>query len=239
MKEKFLGVLGGVGPLATVHFAHMVVEMTDAKSDQEHISMIISNHASIPDRTEFILDNSKPNPLPMMISDAKMLEKMGADFIVIPCNTAHYFYDKIQENITVPLVNILEVTIESTLKRIPRLNQIGILATKGTIISGAYQKVCRERNISFCLPSEQDQNNLMEIIYNQVKAGRKADLNLFMSIIDNLIKEGCEAVILGCTELSVIKREYRLNQRYIIDSMEALARKSIELCGKKVKESNS
>ena len=94
MKEKTLGVLGGVGPLATVYFAKLLVEMTKADCDQSHISSVILNHASIPDRTEYILDNSKPNPLPVMIEDAKKLEKMGVDFIVIPCNTAHYFMSR-------------------------------------------------------------------------------------------------------------------------------------------------
>lgn len=235
MKEKILGVLGGVGPLATIYFAQMIVEMTDAKNDQEHISMVILNHATIPDRTNYILDNSKPNPLPVMISDAIKLEKMSADFIVIPCNTAHYFFDRIQENVSVPIVNILEVTIDSAIARIPNLNKVGILATQGTIISGAYQKVCKDKNLSFSLPSQQDQKDLTDIIYNQVKAGKKADYDLFMKIVDDLKNEDCQAIILGCTELSVIKKNFRINQDYIIDSVEALAQKSIELCGKTIK----
>ena len=92
MEEKTLGVLGGVGPLATIYFADLVVKMTDAKTDQEHISMVILNHGAIPDRTDYILDHSKPNPLPVMIADAKKLQAAGCDYIVIPCNTAHYFY---------------------------------------------------------------------------------------------------------------------------------------------------
>ena len=99
MKEKILGVLGGVGPLATIYFADLVVKMTDAKTDQEHIAMVILNHSSIPDRTDYILDKTKPNPLPVMIKDAKLLEDDNCDFIVIPCNTAHYFYDEIQNRI--------------------------------------------------------------------------------------------------------------------------------------------
>ncbi len=81
MKEKVLGILGGVGPLATIYFADLVIKMTDAKSDQEHIAMVILNHASIPDRTEYILDNTKPNPLPVMIADAQQLERDDCDYI--------------------------------------------------------------------------------------------------------------------------------------------------------------
>ena len=99
MAEKTLGILGGIGPLATVYFMDLIVKMTDAVKDQDHISMIVLNHAAIPDRTEFILDNSKPNPLPVMIDDAKKLQAAGADYVVMPCNTAHYFYEQIQASI--------------------------------------------------------------------------------------------------------------------------------------------
>ena len=141
MKEKVLGVLGGVGPLATIYFADLVIKMTDAKTDQEHIAMVILNHASIPDRTEYILDNTKPNPLPVMVADAKRLQNDGCDYIVIPCNTAHYFFDEIQKSVDVPIINILEETVSYAERTVPNLKCLGILATKGTIISGAYQKI--------------------------------------------------------------------------------------------------
>ena len=121
MEEKILGVLGGVGPLATIYFADLVVKMTDAKTDQEHIAMVILNHASIPDRTDYILDKTKPNPLPVMIKDAKMLEDDKCSFIVIPCNTAHYFYEEIQKSVNIPIINILEETVKYCEQTIPSL----------------------------------------------------------------------------------------------------------------------
>lgn len=235
MKEKVLGVLGGVGPLATIYFADLVIKMTDAKSDQEHIAMVILNHASIPDRTEYILDNTKPNPLPVMVADARRLQNDGCDYIVIPCNTAHYFFDEIQKSVDVPIINILEETVSYAEKTVPNLKCLGILATEGTVISGAYQNIIRKHGLDFRVPSEEDQKSLMHIIYDEVKAGEKVDICEFLRIVGELKKAGSDAVILGCTELSVIKKDFNLSRHDIVDSMECLARTSITLCGKKIK----
>jgi len=237
-EEKVLGVLGGIGPLATIYFADLVVKLTDAKTDQEHISMVIYNHGAIPDRTAYILDRTKPNPLPYMISDAKGLQSSGCDFIVIPCNTAHYFYDEIQKNVDIPIINIIEETVKYAIKTVPGLKTIGLLATEGTIKSNAYQRVTDKYSLECKTPNEEDMKSLMNIIYGEVKAGEKVDIFEFMRIIGNMKKQGCEAVVLGCTELSIINKDFELSKKdgKIIDSMEVLARRSIELCGKKIKE---
>lgn len=235
MKEKVLGVLGGVGPLATIYFADLVVKMTDAKTDQEHIAMVILNHSSIPDRTEYIMDKSKPNPLPVMVNDAKMLEEDSCDYIVIPCNTAHYFYDEIQKSVSIPIINILEETVKYCEKTIPDIKRIGVLATDGTIKSMAYQNIIEKHGLECIVPSQEDQQSVMNIIYNQVKAGKEVDIFEFHRIIGDLKKLGCDAVILGCTELSIIKKDFEINREDIVDSMECLARSSILACGKKLK----
>lgn len=235
MNEKTLGILGGVGPLATIYFADLVIKMTEAKSDQEHIPMVILNHASIPDRTAYILDRTKPNPVPVMVADAKQLQNDGCDFIVIPCNTAHFFFDEIQKSVKVPLINILEETVSYAQKTVPNLKTIGILATEGTIASGAYQNVIQNHGLDFRIPSAEDQESLMGIIYNQVKAGEKIDICEFLRIVGELKKAGSDAVILGCTELSIIKKDFNLNKPDIVDSMECLARASILACGKSIK----
>ena len=236
MQEKVLGVLGGVGPLATVYFADLVIKMTDAKTDQEHIPMVILNHASIPDRTAYILDRTKPDPLTVMVSDAKKLERDGCDCIVIPCNTAHYFYDAMQQSVRIPILNILEETVAYAEKTVPNLRCIGILATEGTVASGAYQTVIQKHGLDYRLPTTEDQASLMHIIYDQVKAGEKADICEFLRIVGALKKAGCEAVVLGCTELSVIRKDFSLTQPELVDSMECLARASIRFCGKRLRE---
>lgn len=236
MADKILGVLGGLGPLATVYFMDLVVKMTDVQKDQDHISMIVLNHAAIPDRTEFILDNTKPNPLPVMIEDAKKLQAAGADYVVMPCNTAHFFYEQIQKNIGIPMLNIIEETVKHALKNSSDIKKLGILATKGTISAGAYQNMCGKYGLDCVIPSVSDEESLMNIIYNQVKAGKKADIDEFLKIIEHMKADGCDAVILGCTELSIINKDFELHRADIIDSLEVLAERSIELCGKKRKE---
>ena len=96
MIERAVGIIGGVGPMATVYFMETIIKMTDAKKDQDHINMVVLNHATIPDRTDFILGKSRRNPLKIMVEDAQKLQNAGADFVVIPCNTAHYIFDEIQ-----------------------------------------------------------------------------------------------------------------------------------------------
>lgn len=236
MSEKTLGILGGLGPLATVYFMDMVVKMTEAKCDQDHISMIVLNHAAIPDRTGFILDNTKPNPLPMMIEDAKKLEAAGADFVVMPCNTAHFFYEQIQKNIEIPMINIIEETVKYAVNHNKGIKKLGILATKGTISSKAYQNMCKKYSLDCIVPSIADEQSLMNIIYNQVKAGKKVNIDEFMRIIENMKGDGCDAVALGCTELSIINKDFELSREDIVDSLQVLAMRSIELCGKTFKE---
>ena len=234
MSEKILGVLGGLGPLATVYFMDLIVKMTEAKKDQEHISMIVLNHAAIPDRTEFILDASKPNPLPMMIEDAKKLQLAGADYVVMPCNTAHFFYEQIQHNLDIPMLNIIEETVKFARDE-KNVKKLGIRATKGTVSAGSYQRMCEKYGIEWAIPSLQDEQSLMNIIYNQVKAGKEVNISEFLKIIENMKADGCDAVTLGCTELSVINKDFALGREDIIDSLEVLAKRSIELCGKTVK----
>lgn len=233
MSEKTLGILGGLGPLATVYFMDMIVKMTEAVTDQDHISMIVLNHAAIPDRTEFILDNSKPNPLPMMIEDAKKLQAAGSDYVVMPCNTAHFFYEQIQKNIEIPMLNIIEETVKEACAK--GVGKLGILATKGTVSAGSYQRMCEKYGIEWAVPSLQDEQSLMNIIYNQVKAGKEINITEFLKIIENMKADGCDAVTLGCTELSVINKDFALGRDDVIDSLEVLAKRSIELCGKRVK----
>ena len=236
MERKVLGVLGGLGPQATVYFSDMVVGYTKAGSDQEHIPMIILNDTEIPDRTAFILGESDESPLPKMVEDAKFLEASGCSMIVIPCNTAHYFYDEIEKNVSIRIINIIDETVKHCIESKPGLKNIGLLATEGTVKSGAYKRYTDKYGLGLMLPDEEDEKSLMNIIYNQVKAGKTADILEFSGIVSNLKRQGADIIVLGCTELSIINREFGLTKRdrEIKDSMEILVMKSIQQCGKKV-----
>ncbi len=225
--------------MATVYFMELVIQMTQAVRDQDHIDMIVLNHATIPDRTSFILGESTDNPLPVMIGDAKKLEQAGADFVVIPCNTAHYFFREIQNSIRIPMLNIVEETVSYAKETVPGLQKLGILATTGTIESNTYQLACRDQGISCLTPGQTGQEAVMRIIYDQVKAGREVDIAAFYHLVESLKERGCQAVVLGCTELSVVRRDFRIRQPEIIDSLEVLARRTILSCGKELKPSET
>ncbi|MBQ8254086.1 MAG: amino acid racemase [Clostridia bacterium] len=238
MKTKTLGVLGGVGPLASVRFAEMMINMTKAETDQEHIPLFMFNDNTIPDRTSYILGKSDIDPAPKLTDGINRLAGLGCDYIVITCNTAHYFYDELQASTSVTIVNMIEEAVNAALAKKPNLKKIGVLATDGTVQSGVYGKVIEKHGFSCAYPSENSQKTIMDIIYRQVKAGKDVDVHGFLKIIDELRHDGCDVIILGCTELSVINSDNNLTLHSgdIVDAMEALAEKCITLCGKEVKK---
>ena len=233
MENLLVGVLGGLGPMATVYFYDLVVEMTDAKNDQEHVDMIIMNRASTPDRTAYIIGKSDSSPLDVLIKDARRLEKSGANFLVLTCNTAHYFYKEISESISIPLLNMIEETVDYAIDQ--KHKKIGILATTGNIKTELYQNMCRQKGVDFFVLDEEYQNKVMKIIYDDVKAGKKANMKEFDEIIDKVKENGCDCVILGCIELSIIKKDENLDDNFFVDSSEVLAMNTIIKSGRKLK----
>lgn len=233
MKNITVGVLGGLGPMASVYFYEMVVNMTDAKTDQEHVDMIITNRATTPDRTAFIVGSSDEDPSNILIDDAKKLEKYGVDFIVMTCNTAHYFYEKIARSVDLPLVNIVEETIKHA--KATNHKKLGILATTGNIKTSLYQNMCEKYDMKYLTLDEKRQSQVMEIIYDDIKSGKPADMDKFNSIVNYLKENDCDGVILGCTELSILKNDNELDGNFYIDSLEVLARETIVRSGRKLK----
>lgn len=233
MKNITVGVLGGLGPMASVYFYDMVVNMTDAKTDQEHVDMIITNRATTPDRTAFIVGSSDEDPSNILIDDAKKLEKYGVDFIVMTCNTAHYFYEKIARSVNLPLVNIVEETIKHA--KATNHKKLGILATTGNIKTSLYQNMCEKYDMKYLTLDENRQSKVMEIIYDDIKSCKPADMDKFNSIVDYLKENDCDGVILGCTELSILKNDNELDGNFYIDSLEVLARETIVRSGRKLK----
>ena len=209
-----------------------VIEMTKAGCDQEHINMLVFNDCDIPDRTAFITEKSPDNPLPGMVEDAKRLEAAGCEFVVIPCNTAHYFYDELEQAVEIPVVNIVEETIRYAKARVQDLSCVGIMATTGTIVTGTYQKYAERAGLSFAVPDENEQNLLMQIIYDGVKAGKPVPRADFDRVANHLRAKGAQCLILGCTELSVLKRDLPINDPDVLDSIDVLASETVRRSGK-------
>ena len=224
-----LGILGGLGPMATVYFYEMLTAHTKALCDQDHIDVLISGRATTPDRTAYILGQSTANPLPVMAEETRRLVAAGASLLVLPCNTAHYFYDELAKITDVPFLNIIEETVRHCASR--GWKKLGILATEGTIRSGAYHGVCERYGVEAVAPSQEQQAVINRIIYGEIKRGAEPDLTAFLAVADAMRAKGCDTLILGCTELSLLKKGGRLSS-YYTDSLEVLAAATIRACGK-------
>ncbi len=231
--KKSIGILGGMGPLATADLFTKIVKMTKADCDNDHIRIYIDNNAQIKDRTAAILHGG-PSPLPQLIESVKKLEKMGADCIIMPCNTAHYFLQSLQIQTKIPFLSMIGQTVRVAKKRYPG-QKAGILATTGTLDAGVYSRAFNDEGIDVVLPDEEQRKYLMSIIYDHVKAGiMPADPQPFIDVLNEMKSRGAEYFILGCTELPVAVQSLGLKDEFV-DATEELARAAIEYCGYEVK----
>ena len=229
----FLGVIGGLGPMASAYFIELLTAMTDAQSDQEHMNMMLLSAPAIPDRTQYILGKSKDSPLPGLISAGRVLCGAGADLLAIPCVTAHYFHNDIERQLGIPVIHAIRECVKILKEN--GITRAGLMATDGTVRSGLFQAEFEEQGISVILPAKEEQEMVMSFIYDDVKKGGVPSLSRFEKAKECLIAKGAEAVLLGCTELSLIKKEYgQLTD--VLDVMEVLAKASLEACGMPVRE---
>lgn len=230
--DKILGVLGGLGPMATAYFLELIIKMTDADTDQQHLQSIVMNFPTIPDRTAYILGNSDECPLEPMVALGQQMKAMGAGIIATPCITAHYFHQQLQEGIGLPMIHGIEC-IAQQLKS-AGIDRVGLMATDGTVQSGIFQRQVEALGMELVLPDEWGQAGVMKLIYEQVKAGKEPDPVLFEAIKQQLRSKGAQVVVLGCTELSLLKKKFPLGDG-ILDALEVLAQESVLACGKQVK----
>lgn len=228
--SPLLGVLGGLGPMSTVYFCELLTSHTRADCDGDHIDMLISSRASTPDRTAFILGQSQSDPLPVMIEEARRLTTAGAKLIVIPCNTAHYFYDGIRAAIPTPMLNIIEETVHHLHRR--GVRTVGLLATEGTVKASTYAPLCKSLGMTCLTPTPDEQAMISSIIYDRIKQNKPVDMEAFGRVADALRARGCERLVLGCTELSLLKRTGLLDDEIFVDSLEVLAYQTILACNK-------
>lgn len=232
-RTKTLGILGGMGPAATAYFMDLVISMTDADTDQAHLDMVVASMPSIPDRTAYILDCRKESPVPAIIDCGKRLVTYGAGVLAMPCITAHYFLDPIRQAVCAPMIDAVEETLAELKRR--GIVRAGIMATSGTLHAGIFQEKMEKMGMEAILPSPDRQKDVMDLIYQDIKTGRPADMDRFARVTDQLRQRGAQVIILGCTELSIIKRDCPIGPGFI-DVLEVLAKTSVESCGGAVRE---
>lgn len=246
-----LGVLGGMGPLASQLFYGMVTEMTDAACDQEHIDMMILSHATMPDRTEAIVSGDTKAVCDLLRKDCRMLEQAGCKAIVAACNTAHYFLHQIEPDLRIPLISMVRATADAVAAEAGDMParatagtacgmaeagkcRIAILSTEGTIQTGLYQEALAARGLEAWVPDAGTQALVTHLIYDCVKANAPADRQALARLDEAVRAAGCRRALLACTELSVIARDNALDDFYV-DPMQVLAEQAILFMGKPVR----
>ncbi len=228
MRKKTIGIIGGMGPLATADLLKKIVVNTKAESDQEHIRVLMDNNTSIPDRTEAILRGGE-SPVPRLAESALLLQKMGAELLIMPCNTAHYFHQNVAETVDVPVLNMIEITLDAIREK--GIKKAALFATDGTAQSGVYQNVFTESGVELILPDKIGQKAIMDMIYCGIKAGKKSyDVKEVKAAAERLLTSGAEVILLGCTELPLAKEMYNLDYPFIDPTLE-LAKRAIYLAG--------
>jgi len=232
-KYRTIGVLGGMGPEATVYFLERLVKNTEAKSDQEHVPVLVYSLPQIPNRTEAILYGGE-SPLPLLISGAARMAGAGADFIVIPCITAHYFHGQIQAASPVPVMNIVEETGKSLKRGMPGLRKLGLVATSGTVRSAIFEKAKAFAQFEIVVPSAREMTRVMRALSGRrgIKAGYTSGRprETILAVARSLVERGAQAVIAGCTEIPLVLKKGDLKVP-VIEPMDIAARSAIRLAG--------
>lgn len=232
-----LGIVGGVGPAATVDFMAKVVASTPAGKDQDHIKLVVEQNPQIPDRTANLL-HDETDPTLALYATCKRLESAGANAIAIPCNTAHAFVERIQAHLRVPIVNMLSETVAHIRDRYGEGVTIGLLATSGTLASQVYHQAAGRLGLQLIAPGHDYQALVMEAIYGErgIKAGFTEGIcrEQLLVAAEHLCDLGAEVLILGCTELPLVLQHceaFALNDHRValVDPTTLLARRCVAL----------
>lgn len=225
---KKLGVIGGLGPMATAYFLQLLTQMSDAATDQGHMEILLHSKPQIPDRTRFILGLSREDPLPMMAQTGIDLRSQGAALLAVPCVTAHYFRERLEEAAGIPVLDAIGETARCAAAA--GIRRAGFMATDGTVESGLLQRAFGEAGVECIFPDRESQGTVMDMIYGKIKAGKPADLGALRRVAQGLLDAGAEVAVLACTELSLVKQGLDMGEA-LLDVMEVLAGKAVMTCG--------
>ena len=228
--EKFFTNIGGMGTMATESYLHQLNLRTPAHADQEYLNYILVNHATVPDRTAYILDHSQPSPLPTLLDDIRQQSQLNPAFFTLPCNTAHYFYDDLQAATTIPLLHMPRETVKEIQRHFPEAKRIGITGTQGTITDKVYEDEVLAAGLTPVLPTAEIEAETMELIYDNIKEQDRVDAPLYHRILRQMHDEqGADLVILGCTELSLAQEREPETQIPLVDSQSVLVDRTLEM----------
>lgn len=226
--RNFFSILGGMGTMATESFVRLLNKRTPTAKDQDYLNYVLFNHATVPDRTAYILDTTAKNPVPFLLDDLKQQNLLQPAFIVLTCNTAHYFFDELQKATSIPILHMPKEAVNE-IKRQNIQGTVAFLGTEGSVKAGVYEKELKQQKVSYYIPEPAIQQKINHLIYHDVKEGDFINLDLFFEIIEDCYQKGCSAVILGCTELSLVAEYITKEHPYtIVDAQSILVDRTIE-----------
>ena len=229
-----LGIIGGMGPMASALFYDMISSKTDASCDQENLDLILLSHAGMPDRTGAILSKDEVQIEAVrskLLADAMFLQNAGCTAIAVTCNTAHYFVNMIEDELDIPFIHLIRETAEAVASEFGA-KKVAVLATDGTIETKLYQDELSKRGVIAFTPKAEVQALVMHEIYDCIKSGKPADEEIWQKIEEYVKAEGCEAAVLACTELSVVRKELSLGSFYF-DPMDIMAERCLDFYEKR------
>lgn len=233
--KDFFTIIGGMGTPATESFIRLLNARTPAKRDQDYLDYVLVNHATIPDRSSYLMDNSKPNPFEDVLDDIKTHSKLNPNFFVMACNTVHYFYDQLQKETKIPILHMPRETVRHIKENYPDVKKVGILGTPGTITDGIYDQELKKNKLEIIKPSNKIQELTNQLIFDKIKKNNNVDIDLFYKILELMTGEQqAEIVILGCTELSYAQEFAGAHKYLIADSQSVLVDKTIETAMKSI-----
>ena len=223
-----VGVLGGMGPLATVDFMHKVMVATNVTADQDHVPMVVSSIPQIPERTH-AFRGTGPSPLPAMIASGRRLVAAGAGLIVMPCNTAHLWFEPLRDALATPMIHLVDAALDEVAAMAGTAGRIGLLATDATLESGLYveRRPAGLPALDWVLPTAAEMRGHVLPGIRAVKSGDLARAaELLAGAAEALRRRGADAIVLGCTEIPLVLDTARAGLP-VIDATAALARRTV------------
>ncbi|EOZ5809387.1 amino acid racemase [Enterococcus hirae] len=225
--ENFFSILGGMGTMATESFVRLINHRTKASKDQEYLNYVLFNHATVPDRTAYILDREQESPMPYLLDDVEKQNLLKPNFIVLTCNTAHYFFDELQAATEIPILHMPREAANELVRQ-NTTGKVAILGTEGSMKAGIYEKEVRQLGFEAVIPDAQLQAKINHLIYHDIKESDYLNKELYYEILAEAVARfDCEKIILGCTELSLMQEYVEENEYPVIDAQSILADQTI------------
>lgn len=219
---KIIGIVGGMGPVATVDLLGKIYANSRAELEQQNVRVLADIDPSIPDRTQAILNKQGGAIVAHLVRNARGLIAQGAQLLAMPCNTAHAFLPELERELTVPFISIVDVTVTHLLET--KANCVGLLATDGTLAAGLYTRELAAQGVHVLAPNASDQAELMRAIYTFKGGETQVSANLAVSVYEKLRAAGAEKIIAACTELPIL-----LARHNFVDPTQLLARELVRL----------